>query len=450
MSLLLAVTIRGTLILGLVWLLDHILRGRMNARSRRVWWVLVPLSFLLPAGFSVLPASVAESLVFNLPGEFFNRTGSDGSLSEVNGVSAFSYARVAMFVWIFGAVFYLAAVAVRTVRASRYWVRVRLSTDGELLALLEDCKEAAGVSAPIGIAMDEDVSAPALMGWLRPRILLPSAFVESMPREKLRAVLLHELAHFHALDIPLHWLQTLACAVNWFNPFAHLGARAWMLFREEAADECAIAWLGAERAEDYGEAFVEALKHSRKFSLPLGAFVVGEVNQNLKHRMIMITKYTQKTPRVLLAAVLTVVIAATAACLPLRADGVAMVANEDAGTPTAPAVRAMDAWLRLVDAGSYGESWKSGAKFFKKQIPQKEWEKLMRQFRAPLGACKSRVLLGAKQFDKVPSGDGGVLTGDFVIAQFQTKLERSGSMIETVTFEKEADGVWRAAGYFIK
>ena len=60
MSMLLAITVRGTFVFLLTWLLDRAFCGRMSARSRRVWWVVVPVSFLLPVGLPLLPAPAAD------------------------------------------------------------------------------------------------------------------------------------------------------------------------------------------------------------------------------------------------------------------------------------------------------------------------------------------------------------------------------------------------------
>jgi len=351
--------------------------------------------------------------------------------------------------WFAGAVVYLLVVAVRTVRAARHWSRLRLSTNPSLTGLLEDCKAAAGITAPIGIAVSDEVPVPALLGWLRPRILLPTSFAAEARGEQLRAVLLHELAHFRSLDIPLHWLQTLACAAHWFNPFAHLGARAWLQFREEAADETAIAWLGGRDAAGYGEAFVEGLKHSRTFSLPLGALAVGESNKNLKQRMTMILNYAQKTPRVLLALVIAIGVAATVALLPVRAADTD--AKQTDAAKTAPAVQAMLAWLKVIDEGKYEDAWNNSAKFFKKQATAAQFVASLKVSRGILGANKSRTLITAQELDKIPSPTGGApMEGTFVIALFSATMEKTGTLIETVTFQKESDGVWRSIGYFIR
>ena len=454
--LLIALTIRGTFVLAVVLLLDRVFRGRMNARSRRVWWILVPVSFLLPAGWPIFPALAKPDLFANasvetaqtsVPG-VWDGTAAD-SIANAGHGHALSIAGMLGVLWLAGVILFLLVVAVRTTRASRHWARMRLSTNPALMSLLEDCKAAAGITTPIGIVVSDEVPAPALMGWLRPRILLPASFVAAAGTQKLRAVLLHELAHFRSLDIPLHWLQTLACAAHWFNPFAHAGTRAWMRFREEAADETAIAWLGGRdgrEATEYGEALVEVLKHSRTFSLPLGALAMGESNKNLKQRMIMILNHAQKTPRVLLALALAIGIAGVAALLPVRAAD-----PQPAATATDnPAVQTMLAWLKVIDDGKYTDAWNDGSKMLKGHITAERFAAALTSARTPLGACKSRTLAISQQLDKIPSPTGGAaIKGTFVIAQFRTTMEKSGSMIETVTFEKESDGVWRAAGYFI-
>lgn len=451
MSMLLAITVRGTFVFLLTWLLDRAFRGRMSARSRRVWWVVVPVSFLLPAGLPLLPAPAADH---DAVAEVLSRAADpgvypDGLAATSAGIFSLSHWGVIAAVWLFGAVAYLAVVIIRTVRSSRHWSRIRLSTDEALLSLLEDCKAEAGITAPIGIAVAGDIPAPALLGWLRPRILLPAAFASPGQRETLRAVLLHELAHFRSLDIPLHWLQTLACAAHWFNPFAHLGARAWMRFREEAADEAAITWFGGDGAADYGDAFVEALKHSRTFSLPLGALAVGESNKNLKQRMIMILNYAHKTPQALLATAVALVLIAAAAVLPVRADNPATPAQVDT-SKTDAAIQAMNAWLKTIDAGKYAESWDGCSKMFQSHLTQSQWDGMMKQVREPMGACKSRKLILSQLTDNLPGPDGKKLKGTFVVAQFEAVLEKTGAMVETVTFENESDGVWRVSGYFIK
>jgi hypothetical protein len=110
----------------------------------------------------------------------------------------------------------------------------------------------------------------------------------------------------------------------------------------------------------------------------------------------------------------------------------------------------MNAWLKVVDAGKYAGSWNDCSKMFKDLMTQGQWEAALKQVREPLGACKSRKLILSQQIDKLPGPGGRDLKGDFVVAQFGSDMEKGGAMVETVTFEKESDGVWRCSGYYIK
>ncbi len=141
----------------------------------------------------------------------------------------------------------------------RQWSRERFSTDPVLVNLLEDCRQVAGVTAPMGLVVSNRIAAPALLGWLRPRILLPTPFVKSASPQEIRAVLFHELAHFKRLDIPMRWLFTLVRAVHWFNPLSHAAMAAWVRFSEEAADEDAIGWMNGPGSTAYGEILLKTL-----------------------------------------------------------------------------------------------------------------------------------------------------------------------------------------------
>jgi hypothetical protein len=70
--------------------------------------------------------------------------------------------------------------------------------------------------------------------------------------------------------------------------------------------------------------------------------------------------------------------------------------------------------------------------------------------RAPDGKVLERKLASAVYQSGVPMPSGQMLPGQFVIAQFDSSFENLKYARETVTFEKEADGVWRASGYYIK
>ncbi|HVU20697.1 MAG TPA: M56 family metallopeptidase, partial [Rhizomicrobium sp.] len=80
---------------------------------------------------------------------------------------------------------------------------------------------------------------PMAWGILRPVILLPRAS-RTWPRERLQAVLLHELAHVRRRDCLSQSLSLVTRALYWPNPLMWVGARMLRREAEIAADDAVI------------------------------------------------------------------------------------------------------------------------------------------------------------------------------------------------------------------
>jgi hypothetical protein len=120
--------------------------------------------------------------------------------------------------------------------------------------------------------------------------------------------------------------------------------------------------------------------------------------------------------------------------------------SDPPGSNEKGAQAAAEAWLALVDAGSYGPSWTEAASLFKKAIDQPGWEKALTGVRAPLGKVVSRKLASATYRTSVPGGPDG----QYVVVVFATSFENKQAATETVTPMKNADGRWHVSGYFIR
>jgi len=114
--------------------------------------------------------------------------------------------------------------------------------------------------------------------------------------------------------------------------------------------------------------------------------------------------------------------------------------------PEAAAQSAAAAWLALVDAGNYSESWNTASSSFREHVSQSQWQTAAAGARAPFGALKSRKLESAT-FTRSPAG---APDGQYVVIRFATSFENKASAIETVTPMMDADGTWRVSGYYIR
>lgn len=110
------------------------------------------------------------------------------------------------------------------------------------------------------------------------------------------------------------------------------------------------------------------------------------------------------------------------------------------------ALRAARAWLAIVDAGNYEESWKTVAGYFRNAVSKEQWRQAMEGIRRPLGNALTREIMGKTFVTELP----GAPDGQYVVIQFNTSFENKRNAVETVTPMLEDDGSWLVAGYFIK
>ena len=75
---------------------------------------------------------------------------------------------------------------------------------------------------------------PAVLGFLRPRIVTPDGFQTHFTPQEQAAILTHERVHLARQDARINALAALLRCLCWFNPLIHLGAR-WLRIDQELA-----------------------------------------------------------------------------------------------------------------------------------------------------------------------------------------------------------------------
>ncbi len=110
------------------------------------------------------------------------------------------------------------------------------------------------------------------------------------------------------------------------------------------------------------------------------------------------------------------------------------------------ALRAAQAWLTLIDAGRYGESWQEAATYFRGAVTREQWEQSLKGVRKPLGSVISRKVTEKMYTTYLP----GAPDGEYVVIQFDSSFANKKKAVETVTPMLDKDGKWRVSGYYIK
>jgi hypothetical protein len=110
------------------------------------------------------------------------------------------------------------------------------------------------------------------------------------------------------------------------------------------------------------------------------------------------------------------------------------------------AFRSAVTWLSILDSGQYAKSHAMASELFKKSVTLAQWEKGVTEARKPFGKWPSRNWKTSSFAKILP----GVPAGEYQVLIFETDFSEKKGVIETVTFVKEKDNTWKAAGYFIR
>jgi hypothetical protein len=121
-------------------------------------------------------------------------------------------------------------------------------------------------------------------------------------------------------------------------------------------------------------------------------------------------------------------------------------ADRENAAAIAAATQASEKWLNAVDTGNLVDTWQEAAEVFKLGISQADWIADLEAIRTRLGKATMRELK-ATQYSTTLRGAPS--RGDYVTLSFLTKFANVPLAAETLIVSKEADGVWRIAGYNI-
>jgi bla regulator protein blaR1 len=111
-----------------------------------------------------------------------------------------------------------------------------------------------GLRRRVTVLCSKVIAAPAVVGWMRPVILLPMAVVCNFPATQIELILAHELAHLRRWDPLANLFQVVFETLCFYHPVVHWISRDVRNEREICCDELALSVSGGSR-----HAFVTAL-----------------------------------------------------------------------------------------------------------------------------------------------------------------------------------------------
>ncbi|HWD00101.1 MAG TPA: M56 family metallopeptidase [Candidatus Sulfopaludibacter sp.] len=226
-----------------------VLRVRTAAARHAVWTVTVAGMMLLAVLEPVMPSLPLRVLGAAPPEQTILLPAVDGlpasgaltggiPAAAPENLPAMTWRQAAIWIYLAGAAIFLLRLAMGYVLTARLvWASLPV-VDGPV----DELYEASWITVPLTV------------GWLRPRILLPTGW-RNWEAAKLRAVMVHEQTHVRRGD----WAVALLAGVNrcifWFHPAAWWLERQLAGLAEQACDDAALLEIG--QREDYAQALLD-------------------------------------------------------------------------------------------------------------------------------------------------------------------------------------------------
>ena len=179
-------------------------------------------------------------------------------------------------------------------------------SDIKILNLLSDCEEKLNIKTRVELSCNPLIASPMLIGFFRPRIILPVGELED---KELSYIFAHELIHYKQRDMFYKWLIQIVVCVHWFNPFVYLLEKEVNKSCELSCDEKVISVLDDTARREYGDTLISFLKSNNLYKSSLASVTLTEGAEQLKERLGAIMNFKSKTKTIrVLTGILTLFI----------------------------------------------------------------------------------------------------------------------------------------------
>ncbi|HEU4365585.1 MAG TPA: M56 family metallopeptidase [Candidatus Krumholzibacteria bacterium] len=191
----------------------------------------------------------------------------------------------ALITWLNVAASLLLWSAMAAISARRFARRAPVTREENLLRECDRARRLLGIERTIDVVVSPEVEIPMVVGTFHPRVMLPLT-ATAWSRERLAAVLLHELAHVRRRDgLWMHAARVVA-AVFWFHPLVWVLSRHARCEAERACDDVVLA--SGVRGSDYAAHLVDIARGAMNRDACAGSALAFAARSTLEQRIISI------------------------------------------------------------------------------------------------------------------------------------------------------------------
>jgi uncharacterized protein (TIGR03435 family) len=161
-----------------------------------------------------------------------------------SGVQAAHFLPWVVAIWLVGAIALWTRLVGGWIVAARIRSTLVRPAPLEWQQRLSRLKTRVRVTRPVSLLISALVQVPAVVGWLRPVVLVPIGALAGLPSEQVEALLIHELAHIRRHDYLVNILQSITEALLFYHPAVWWVSGHIRTERELCCDDIAVSLSG--------------------------------------------------------------------------------------------------------------------------------------------------------------------------------------------------------------
>ena len=310
-KILLSLSVSGALLLLFILGLKPLYKNRFSKRWQYYVWIIVALRFLLPftpdttivgnlfEKFDTAAITNEIPAIPNVPVPVSTGNSKAEPIQTNREITVtamrepFNIYVCLVFIWSALAL----ALFVRKITVYQGFIQYikagnKEVSDIKILNLLSDCEEKLNTKTRMELSCNPLIASPMLIGFFRPRIVLPARELED---KELSYIFVHELTHYKQRDMFYKWLIQIVVCVHCFNPFVYLLEKEVNKSCELSCDEKVIAVLDDKEKREYGDTLISFLKSNNLYKSSLASVTLTEGAEHLKERLGAIMKFRKKS-----------------------------------------------------------------------------------------------------------------------------------------------------------
>ena len=295
-----------------------VLKDKLGVRWHYAIWLIVIIRLLMPYG---LQSSISVFNIFNFDNgkviqvpytinteasENVNSKTIDADVTP-NSLKPTSilntaddntipiYLKLISCSWLLGTIVLGAYAIVMTVRLKVKFKNYHACENQEVNQLLLQGINKLKLRSNIKIINTDQIKTPCVLGFIRPKLLLPIGIEDCVNKNELEFIILHELAHIKRLDIIVGCISGALQIIHWFNPIIWYSFYRMRNDKELACDALALSYIDSNDYLNYGKTIIKLLESYKKTPQVYGISYIINNKSQIKRRITMISLFKKNS-----------------------------------------------------------------------------------------------------------------------------------------------------------